>query len=126
MISAKTLDQLLLSFCDTRWLKVARVIGNSYKILERCGIRPGTTTAKIIDMRMTALVGNGRLEAQGDIRKWRFSEVRLTVQQSKEQNRIPVCLLRARKTDNRTTRGKRVARIQRIYLPLSMLLRRAR
>lgn len=124
MISARTIDQLLLSFCDKHWLKVARVIGKSYEILERRGIRPGATTAKIIDMRMAALVGNGRLEAQGEIRKWRFSEVRLTARQSKQQNRIPVCLLRMRKNDNRPTRGKRVAKIQRIHLPLLILLRR--
>jgi hypothetical protein len=75
MISAKTIDQLLLSFCDTRWRKVAHVIGNSFEILECCGIRPSGRVAKIIDMRMASLVGSGQLEAQGNIRKWRYSEV---------------------------------------------------
>ena len=76
MISARTLDQLLLSFCDARWLKVARVIGKSFEILELSGIRPSGTIAKIIDMRMAALVANERLEAHkatsanGDITKF--------------------------------------------------------
>jgi hypothetical protein len=125
MISARTLDQLLLSFCDARWLKVARVIGKSFEILELSGIRPSGTIAKIIDMRMAALVANERLEAQGNIRKWRYSEVRLCDRPSTLPPRIPVSLLRMRKTGNRTIRGKRVARIQRIHLALSMLLRRA-
>jgi hypothetical protein len=120
MISARTLDQLLLAFCDRHWRKVARVIGNSFEILEGCGIHPN---AKIIDMRMAFLVRSGRLEAQGHIRKWRYSEVRLPDRQSMLQVRIPVCLLRLQKTNNRTTRGKRVARISRIHLPLRMLLR---
>jgi hypothetical protein len=74
------------------WRKVARVIGDSFEILEGCGIRPSGTIAKIIDMRMASLVGSARLEAQGDIRKWRYSEVRLPDRSSKVQNQIPVSL----------------------------------
>jgi hypothetical protein len=92
MISARTIDQLLLSFCETRWRKV----GGSFQTLEGCGIRPSGTIVKIIDMRMAALVGSGRLEAQGNIRKWRYSEVRLPVGQSNGQDRIPISLLSKR------------------------------
>jgi hypothetical protein len=126
MISTRQIDQLLLAFCDTRWRKVARIIGNSMKILSECRIRPSGTLAKIIDMRMAALVANGRLEAQGNIRKWRYSEVRLPDHPPMLQARIPVSLLRTKKIDNRTPRGKRIAKIQTIHLPLSMLLQRAR
>ena len=125
MISARTIDQLLLSFCDMRWRKVARVIGSSFDILEGCGIRPNGTLAKIIDIRIAALVSSGQLEAEGNIRKWRYSEVRLPDRSLMLKARIPVCLLRMKKTA-RATRGKRVARIARIHLPLSMLLQRAR
>lgn len=121
MISARQIDQLLLAFCETRWRKVARVIGGSFEILEDCGIRPSGTIAKIIDMRVASLVGSGRLEAQGNIRKWRFSEVRLPDRPSMLQNRIPVSLLRRKKVANRTTR-----RMGGIHLPLTILLRRAR
>jgi hypothetical protein len=81
-------------------------------------------SAKVIDARMAALVRNKQLEAAGDIRKWRYSEVRLPSRRSMLPPRISASLL-STKTDNRTTRGKRVARIQSIHLPLSILLRRA-
>jgi hypothetical protein len=34
MIPAREPDKSLLSFCETRWLKVARVIGKSMQVLE--------------------------------------------------------------------------------------------
>ena len=73
MIPPKDMDKLLLSFCDTQWRKVARIIGNSMLTLDDRGIR---FSVKAIDARMAALVRNKRLEAAGNIRKWRFSEVR--------------------------------------------------
>jgi hypothetical protein len=109
MISAKEIDQLLLAFCDTRWRKIARVIGASMDILMGCRIRPSGTLAKIIDMRMAALVRSGRLEAEGDIRKWRYSEVRLPTRKSKGQNKVPLSLLR-KKLPNGNGPGKRKRR----------------
>jgi hypothetical protein len=123
MISARTIDQLLLSFCDTRWRKVARVIGNSFEIFERCGIRPSRTVANIIDMRMASLVGSGRLKAQGNIRKWRYSEVRLSDRSSMLQYQIPVSLRRGKKGTNRNKRRRRMGGI---HMPMTMLLQRAR
>jgi len=57
VIPASDIDKLLLSFCDVRWLKVARIIGKAIRTFESRGVRA--------------------LEAKGDIRNWRHSEVRL-------------------------------------------------
>jgi hypothetical protein len=77
MIPAVDLDQLLLSFCTGRWLKVARIIGETLEALEQRGVQMDGSVADQIDARMAALVGSGRLEAQGNIKRWRYSEVRL-------------------------------------------------
>jgi hypothetical protein len=76
MIPAAELDQLLLSFCTERLQKVARIIGETYEVLEARGMMfPGI--ADYVDARMAVLVGSGQLEAKGDIKRWRYSEVRL-------------------------------------------------
>lgn len=77
MIPAAEIDQLLLSFCDARWRKVARVIGNTMQALEERGVRIASGVAEQLDARMAVLVGSGQLEAKGNIRNWRYSEVRL-------------------------------------------------
>jgi hypothetical protein len=70
------LDQVILSFCSERWQKVAKIIGNTLKALEPRDISINGAAEKV-DERMAALVGSGRLEAQGNIKRWRYSEVRL-------------------------------------------------
>jgi Protein of unknown function len=75
MIPASELDRLLLSFCNDRWQKVAKIIGKTFDALEEREIK---TSADDIDGRMEVLVGSGQLEAQGDIKKWMHSEVRLS------------------------------------------------
>jgi Protein of unknown function len=77
MATEPELDQLLLSFCEMRWLKVARVIGHTILTLEERGGNLPRGTAEAIDARMAVLVGSGQLEAKGNIRNWRYSEVRL-------------------------------------------------
>jgi hypothetical protein len=94
MISARDIDRLLLFFCNTRWLKVARIIGNTMEILERHGIRINAKVGKMIDARMAVLVRNEQFETKGNIRHWRYSEIRLPARFSKQQNRIPASLLR--------------------------------
>jgi hypothetical protein len=51
MIPAAELDQLLLSFCDARWRKVARVIGNTMQVLEERGVQllPGSPNKSTSD-----------------------------------------------------------------------------
>jgi Protein of unknown function len=77
MIPAADLDQLLLSFCERRWLKVARIAGKALDAIEKRGTKLDGTFAGQIDARMAVLVESGQLEAKGDIKRWRHSEVRL-------------------------------------------------
>ncbi len=76
MISADDIDRLLLSFSDTHWQKVAKIIGNTLKALEHRGVQMDTSVTDQIDARMAALVGSGQLEAQGNIKRCGYSEVR--------------------------------------------------
>jgi hypothetical protein len=77
VIPASDIDRLLVSFCDTRWRKVARVIGKTYEALEEHGHEVSRGIAKLMDARMAILVRSGRLEAKGNIKRWGYSEVRL-------------------------------------------------
>jgi hypothetical protein len=65
-----TLDALILSFAGERWLKVARIIG---QVSERTDEE---TELDAIAIRIHALVDDGKLEAKGDLSRWRYSEVR--------------------------------------------------
>ena len=47
------------------------------KVLEERGVQFDGTIADQIDARMAVLVGSGQLEAAGNIKRWRHSEVRL-------------------------------------------------
>ena len=77
MISSSELDRLLLSFCDIRWRKVARIAGCTLQALEERNVQIDGTVADQIDARMAVLVGSGQLEAKGNIKRWGYSEVRL-------------------------------------------------
>jgi Protein of unknown function len=78
VISNAESDELLLSFCEKHWLKVARIVGKAMQALEERGVQLGRgQAAELIDARMEFLVGTRRLEARGNIREWRRSEVRL-------------------------------------------------
>jgi Protein of unknown function len=76
VIPAREIDELLLSFCDVRWLKVARIIGKAQQTFEERGVRVAPDE---LDARMAILVSTRQLEAKGNIRNWRYSEVRLPV-----------------------------------------------
>lgn len=77
MTPASDIDRLLLSFCETRWLKVARIIGETYDALEARGFKIFRGIAKLMDARMAILVRSGKVEAKGNIKRWGNSEVRL-------------------------------------------------
>jgi hypothetical protein len=77
MISDSELDSLLLSFCDQHWRKVARIAGQTLSALEQRGVELDGSFAGQIDARMAVLVATGQLEAAGNIKRWRYSEVRL-------------------------------------------------
>jgi hypothetical protein len=77
VISESEIDQLLLSFCAQRWLKVARIVGKTFTEIEQRGLAIDGTMAQAIDARLEVLVSSGQLEAVGNIKNWRFSEIRL-------------------------------------------------
>ena len=77
MISAAELDELLLSLCGERWRKVARIAAKTYQVLEDRGVEITGSTSAAFDARMAVLVSTGQLEAEGDIKRWRYGEVRL-------------------------------------------------
>jgi hypothetical protein len=72
-VSADDIDQAIFSAVTSRWRKTAMVIGNA---LTTCKQLDLAIDAETIGARVQALVESGRLEGQGDLRKWRHSEVR--------------------------------------------------
>lgn len=64
-------DDLILSETGERWLKVARIIG---RVSDRVAGGPHFDE---VAARIRTLVDEGKLEAKGDLSRWRFSEVRL-------------------------------------------------
>jgi len=68
------IDQTLLTNAAPQWRKVARVVGTSMIELK-------SRVAGIPDLyysqRVAKLVSDGKLESQGNLRRMRFSEVRL-------------------------------------------------
>jgi Protein of unknown function len=75
-MNASGIDSLILSTVTEHWTKVAKVIGRVADTLSR-DLPPGDEGCEVIARRIEALVGDGRLASQGDIRNWRFSEIRL-------------------------------------------------
>ena len=69
------IDEAILSVTGTSWRKVARVIVMTDKILGD-NLPEGEAGLDLVVDRIAALVQDGRLLAQGDIKKWRYSEVR--------------------------------------------------
>jgi hypothetical protein len=68
------LDATILSHARDRWQKVARV---ATETMQDRGLDLSDKHLDIVVARVCALVGGGRLVAQGDLSRSRFSEVRL-------------------------------------------------
>jgi hypothetical protein len=67
-------DLLILSFARVQWRKVAMIISQALLEFRRRGI---DADEYAVAGRIRALVEDGRLEAQGNLLMWRFSEVKL-------------------------------------------------
>jgi Protein of unknown function len=69
------IDEAILSAVGERWKKVAMVIA---KVSDAMGteLPTGDERYEVISDRIEILVRAGRLEAQGNTKNWRFSEVR--------------------------------------------------
>jgi Protein of unknown function len=74
-MNESSIDNHILSCVGTRWKKVARVI---VEVADAKGgdLAQRDDRFKIVADRIETLVRNHRLVAQGDTKKWRFSEVR--------------------------------------------------
>jgi hypothetical protein len=70
-MSPDEIDRVILEHCRDNWLKVARVIVATSEAL---GV---PTELEPIAHRIEMLVKAGKLESQGNLARWRFSEVRL-------------------------------------------------
>jgi len=73
------IDQAIFSMlfaAGGRWQKVAKVIGRVADSMSN-DFPHGDEGYDVVARRIEALVGEGRLMAQGNIKNWRFSEIRL-------------------------------------------------
>ena len=75
MISSE-IDSVVFTVAQTSWRKVAMII---VEAAERLGpaLPDGDPGYQIIAQRVEALVQAGRLVSQGELSRWRHSEVRL-------------------------------------------------
>lgn len=74
-MSVARIDEAILSTVGERWTKVAMVVATVAKSAD--GDLPSTDDGhQVIFDRIEALVRSGRLWSKGDIRVWRFSEIR--------------------------------------------------
>jgi hypothetical protein len=68
------IDQFILSECIPNWYKVARIAGRAFlKFYDQYPILPDV----FYSQRIYALVKAGKLESQGNLKRMRYSEVRL-------------------------------------------------
>ena len=73
-ISEADIDAILIAIIQPHWRKVAMVVGTA---LNRCRELGLQISDEALAARIQVLAESGRLEGIGDLRKWRFSEVRL-------------------------------------------------
>jgi hypothetical protein len=74
-LSDSQIDGAILSVAETSWRKVALVIGRVQRTLDK-DFSQGDAGLNLIAERIEALVHERHLLAQGDLKKWRYSEVR--------------------------------------------------
>ncbi|MFM9941216.1 MAG: DUF3658 domain-containing protein [Hyphomicrobiaceae bacterium] len=70
---ADPLDALIMAACDGEWCKMAVFLSRVVDAAKAQGIE---TTGQAIATRIYNLVETGRLEAKGNVRRWRAGEVR--------------------------------------------------
>jgi hypothetical protein len=73
-ISEADIDAVIFAVMKPRWRKVALVVVTA---LDRCRKLGLQVSDEALAARIQVLARSGRIEDVGDLRKWRFSEVRL-------------------------------------------------
>jgi hypothetical protein len=81
--SEAQVDQVIFSVIAPYWHKMARIIWDAVKRGEELALG---VTDEMFAARIHALVEADRLESQGDVRKWRHSEVRLKAERAARLN----------------------------------------
>ena len=71
------LDRIILSKCVDRWRKVARILVDVGGALD---MEANDIVYAALVERVKHLVAIGQLDSQGNLDKWRFSEVRLPLE----------------------------------------------
>ena len=71
--SDSALDDLILSAVDDAWCKVAVLLS---RVVDAANAKGLDITGQVIAARLYALVENGRVDAKGNVRRWRAGEVR--------------------------------------------------
>jgi hypothetical protein len=74
-MNASRIESAILLAVGDRWMKVAMVIA---KVTDAMGsdVPSGDEAYELITEHIQGLVRGGQLEAQGNTKNWRFSEVR--------------------------------------------------
>jgi hypothetical protein len=76
-ITEAGLDEIIFSALTPRWQKTAWIL---VLALKDCEKRTWRLEAEVIAARILALADDDRIDQQGDLRMWRYSEVRLLQQ----------------------------------------------
>jgi len=74
MADVNDIDALILSAVNGEWQKTALVIS---KVFDDPAFDKGKDTAQSVAERIYALIDTAKIEATGNIRRWRDSHVRL-------------------------------------------------
>jgi uncharacterized protein DUF3658 len=77
-VSETDLDSAIFSVLKLQWQKTAAIISRAWN---RCETLRLPVDIEVLGVRLQALAEAGRLESQGDLRKWRYSEVRLNAEE---------------------------------------------
>ncbi len=76
-MTAENLDALILEAASAHFTKVAVIIAKTYDAFEAQGQDVTKDFAAQVAERIYALVDAGKLQAQGNMRRWREGDVRL-------------------------------------------------
>jgi hypothetical protein len=82
-MNTSRIEDAILSAVGDRWMKVAMVIAKVSRALGT-DLPSGDEGGEAISDRIDHLILCGRLEAQGDTKNWRFSEVRRSASKGNE------------------------------------------
>ncbi len=76
-MSEETIDSMILETATPDFTRTAVLISKTYDACIAAGMPANDSLAKDIAERLYILIDNGRIEAEGNMRRWRDSEVRL-------------------------------------------------